>query len=392
MNNKILNTDLQIFINDNLKTDIPKLILKKSPFSNVSSAELAVQIDSKRRSEFKLPTWYKTPGIYFPPKLAIEQCSSELAAAYKSEIIEGKSIIDLTGGFGVDSYYFALKGHDVTHCEMNAELSKISEHNSLKLKVFIHYINEDGISYLKNTEKHFGTIYIDPSRRIESKKVFLLKDCQPDVISNLELFLSRCQMLMIKAAPLLDIKSGIQELGAVSGVHIISIRNECKELLFIIRKGERSSDPLITCAFPGSYQDKTYSFKISEEMNYEINNYSNPLKYLYEPDSGLLKAGCFKLISRDFKLYKIHQHTHLYTSDELNDSFPGRIFKVEEVFNYGKFNKKHPFSKVNIICRNFPEGPDQLKKKLKLSDGGDEYLIFCTDRDNLKKVIHARRS
>lgn len=391
MNRDILNTDIQLFINDNLKIDIPKLSLKKSPFSTVSSAELAVQIDSKKRSEFKLPTWYKTTGIYFPPKLAIEQCSSELAAAYKAKLIEGKSILDLTGGLGVDSYYFALKGLEVTHCETNAELSEISEHNSVKLGVNIHYIKEDGISYLKNSQQHYGTIYIDPSRRLESKKVFLFKDCEPDVVSNLQLLSESSQLLMIKAAPLLDIKSGILELGAVSSVHIISIRNECKELLFLIRKGETSSDPIITCAFPGSYQDQTYSFRISDEKNYEISHYSKLLKYIYEPDAGLLKAGCFKLISRDFNLYKVHQHTHLYTSDEINASFPGRIFQVEEVFDYGKFIKQHPFRKANVICRNFPEGPEQLKKKLKLSDGGEDYLIFCTDRDNNRKVIHARR-
>lgn len=391
MNRDILNTDIQLFINDNLKIDIPKLSLKKSPFSTVSSAELAVQIDSKKRSEFKLPTWYKTTGIYFPPKLAIEQCSSELAAAYKAKLIEGKSILDLTGGFGVDSYYFALKGLEVTHCETNAELSEISEYNSVKLGVKISYSNEDGICYLKNTDQHFGTIYIDPSRRVESKKVFLFKDCEPDVVSNLQLLTESCQLLMIKAAPLLDIKSGIQELGVVSSVHIISIRNECKELLFLIRKEETSSDPLITCVFPGSYEDQTYSFRISEEKSYEISYYSKPLKYIYEPDAGLLKAGCFKLISRDFNLHKVHQHTHLYTSDEINASFPGRIFQIEEVFDYSKFIKQHPFRKVNVICRNFPEGPEQLKKKLNLIDGGEEYLIFCTDRDNNRKVIHARR-
>lgn len=391
MNKDILNTEVQLFINNNLKIDIPALSLKKSPFPTVSSAELAVQIDSKKRSEFKLPSWYRTSEIYYPPKLAIEQCSSELTAAYKAGLIIGDRIIDLTGGFGVDSYYFSLKADKVSHCEKDKDLSEISKHNSIKLGAKITYLNCNGIDYLKESGQQFDTIYIDPSRRIANKKVFLFKDCEPDVISNLQLLSERCQLLMIKAAPLLDIKSGIQELGAVSSVHILSIKNECKELLFLIRKGDTSSDPLITCAFPGSYQDKTYSFKISEEREHEIKEYSKPLEYIYEPDAGLLKAGCFKLISRDFELNKIHKHTHLYTSNELNTAFPGRIFQVKEVFDYGKFIKHNTLKKANIMCRNFHESPDQLRKKLKLSDGGDEYLIFFTGIDNKRTVIHGNR-
>lgn len=391
MNKSILNTEVQNFINDNLDTDIPKLSLKKSPFVTVSSAELAVQIDSKKRSENKLPTWYKTAGIYYPPRLSIEQSSSEIAAAYKTSLITGEDIIDLTGGFGVDSYYFALKAARVHHCEINRDLSEISKHNSIKLGVKINYLNTDGISYLKESGQHFDTVYIDPSRRISNKKVFLFKDCEPDVISNLELLTEQCHLLMIKAGPLLDIQSGIQELGAVSSIHIVSIKNECKELLFLIRKGKTSVDPVITCVFPGSYQEETYSFRISEEKDYEIRQYSKPLEYIYEPDAALLKAGCFKLTTRDFALQKIHQHTHLYTSAELNESFPGRIFQLKKVWKYGSFIKENPIRKANVITRNFPSNPEGLKKKLKIKDGGDEYLLFCTGSDNNRIVLHCRR-
>ncbi|WP_276361943.1 hypothetical protein [Daejeonella sp. H1SJ63] len=391
MNKSILNTEIQNFINDNLDTDIPKLSLRKSPFASVSSTELAVQIDSKKRCENKLPTWFKTKGIYYPPKLAIEQCSSELAAAYKADLINGEDIIDLTGGFGVDSYYFALKAGNVSHCEINPELSEISKHNSKKLGVKINYLNTDGIAYLRTNKHQFDTIYIDPSRRIANKKVFLLKDCEPDVISNLQLLSERCRLLMIKTAPLLDIQSGIHELKAVSSVHVISIRNECKELLFLINNGETSADPIITCSFPATYEGSTYSFRISDEKNYEIRQYSRPLEYVYEPDVALLKAGCFKLITRDFALFKIHQHTHLYTSAELNRSFPGRIFKLKNVWEYGRFIKENSIRKANIITRNFPSNPEELKKKLKINDGGDEYILFCTGPDNNRIVIQCTR-
>lgn len=391
MNKSILNTEIQNFINDNLKTDIAKLSLRKSPFATVSSTELAMQIDSKKRSETKLPTWFKTRDIYYPPKLAIEQCSSEIAAAYKADLITGENVIDLTGGFGVDAYYFALKAANVSHCETNHDLSEISRHNSVKLNVRINYLNTDGLSYLKESGKQFDTIYLDPSRRVANKKVFLLKDCEPDVITNLDLLTGHCSLLMIKTAPLLDIQSGIQELKAVSSIHIISIRNECKELLFLIRKGETSADPLITCAFPGSYKNGAYTFRISEEKNYEISQYSKPLKYIYEPDAALLKAGCFKLITRDFALHKIHQHTHLYTSFELNQSFPGRIFQLKNVSEYGRFIKENKIRKANIICRNFHSNPEELKKKLKINDGGDEYLLFCTGPENNRIVLECER-
>lgn len=391
MNKFILNTEVQTFINDNLNTDISKLGLKKSPFTTVSSAELAVQIDSKKRCGSKLPTWYKTDGIYYPPRLSIEQSSSEITAAYKASLIIGEDIIDLTGGFGVDSYYFALKAARVHHCEINRDLSEISKHNSIKLGVKINYLNTDGISYLKESRQHFDTVYIDPSRRISSKKVFLFKDCEPDVISNLELLTEQCHLLMIKAAPLLDIHSGIQELGAVSSIHIVSIKNECKELLFLIRKGDTSVDPVITCVFPGSYQEETYSFRISEEKGYEIRQYSKPLEYIYEPDAALLKSGCFKLITRDFALHKLHQHTHLYTSDKLNSSFPGRKFRLKKAWNYGDFIKVQNFKKANVICRNFPLSPDKLKIKLKIGDGGNEYLLFCTSFKNELLVLNCER-
>lgn len=391
MNEFILNTEIQNFINDNLKTDIAKLSLRKSPFTTVSSTELAIQIDSKKRCEAKLPTWFKTMDIYYPTKLAIEQCSSEIAAAYKADLITGENIIDLTGGLGVDSYYFALKAANVSHCEINHELSEISKHNSVKLNVKINYLNTDGLSYLKESGQQFDTIYLDPSRRIANKKVFLLKDCEPDVITNLDLLKEHCSLLMIKTAPLLDIQSGIQELKAVSSVHIISIRNECKELLFLIRKGETSADPLITCAFPGFYDLGSYTFRISEEKNYEIRQYSKPLKYIYEPDTALLKAGCFKLITRDFALHKIHQHTHLYTSSELNKSFPGRIFQLENLNEYGRFIKENKIRKANIISRNFPSNPEELKKKLKINDGGDGYLLFCTGPENNRIVLECKR-
>lgn len=391
MNKNLLNIDVQNFIQDNLNTDIPSLSLKKSPFPKISSKEIAEQVDSKKRCEHKLPLWFHTQGIFYPPKLAIEQASSELAAIYKSNFITGNDIIDLTGGFGVDTFFFAKKANNVRHCELDEELSDISKFNSEVLGVKIHYHKVDGLDFLCSTVEKYSTIYIDPSRRVNSKKVFLLKDCEPDIITNLKLLRSRSELLMIKTAPLLDIHSTINELNGVSSVHVVSIKNECKELLYLVDNQNFGNDPMIICALLSADETITYTFRTSEEKNYTITAYSDPLDFIYLPDVALLKAGCFKLITRDFSVHKIHQHTHLYTSDSYISSFPGRKFKFKRAWNYGKFIKEHSFIKANIICRNFPLSPENLKKKLKISDGGDEYLLFCTNKSNELIVLNCIR-
>ncbi len=391
MNKELLNTDVQSFIEGNLNTDIPALSLKKSPFQSISSAELAEQVDSKKRSENKLPLWFQTPGIYYPPKLAIEQSSSEIAARYKSDLIAGNDIIDLTGGFGVDSHFFASRADNVTHCELNKEISNISEYNSTVLGSKINFHQGDGLEYLRETGRKYSTIYIDPSRRVQSKRVFMLKDCEPDIISNLDLLRTHSSLLMIKTAPLLDIQSTITELKEVSSVQVISIKNECKELLYLIDSQNCSTDPPITCAVINSGELDRYTFRLSEESAFRISEYSDPLNFVYEPDVALLKAGCFKLITRDFHVHKIQQHTHLYTSDKLNDSFPGRKFRVKRIWSYGNFLKTGGLKKANLICRNFPLAPEALKKKLKILDGGDEYLLFCTGKRNELLVLNCER-
>jgi hypothetical protein len=218
----------------------------------------------------------------------------------------------------------------------------------------------------------------------------MLKDCEPDIISNLQLLKDHSSRILIKTAPLLDIQSSIKELKQVHSIHVISIKNECKELLIIIDKEEKTDDPLITCALLGD-DEKTYSFKLSEEKEFQIHKYSEPLEYIYEPDAALLKAGCFKLITRDFNCDKIHQHTHLYTSNQLMNLFPGRKFILKKAWEYGTFIKENQIKKANIICRNFGLSPEEIKKNLKINDGGNEYLLFCTGAKNERLVLNCAR-
>ncbi len=377
MNPKILHTEVQEFINKNLKVDISKLLFKGSPFKGITIQELAEQIEAKKRCEKKLPSWFNTKNIYYPNKLNIEQSSSELTAKYKSELISGNSIIDLTGGFGIDTYYFAKHFKEVTHCELNHGLSEIVAHNYKQLSASIKTIAADGLAYLRKQNQHFDWIYIDPSRRNNIKgKVFLLKDCVPNVPENLTILFKHSNNILIKVSPILDISSAISELKYVKEVHVVAIENEVKELLFILEKGYSSSITI-----------KTVNIKKSSIDTFDANynsvadvTYSEPLSYLYEPNAAILKAGLFNEVSNKIKLFKIHANSHLYTSENLSD-FPGRRFKVKQQLPYiRKLLKKHlPENKANITTRNFPETVAQIRKKTGIKDGGEHYLFFTTD-------------
>ena len=391
LNELILQEDVQQFISSKLNNDINRILLSKSPFAGISSKELAEQIDSKKRSEKKLPTWYQSDRIYYPPKISIEQTSSEITAAYKSSLIKGGSVIDLTGGFGIDSHYFAQTVLSVTHCELNEELSAIAKYNAGVLNSSnIRFLAGDGLEYLRSSTETFDTIYLDPSRRINAQKVFFLKDCEPDVVSNLDYLLSRAQRIIIKTAPLLDIQSGLKELRNVSEIHVVSVKNECKELLWVIDKNFDLPEPEIICVALKDAETNLYKFKISKERAFSVDNYSAPLNYIYEPDVALLKAGCFKLISRDFNVLKLQQHTHLYTSENLLN-FIGRTFRVKRQWTYKEFIKLKPVKQANIICRNFPINSVEVKKKHRLMDGGNEYLLFTTGSSNELMVLSCAR-
>ena len=379
LNKNILNTEVQDFINQNLNSDISKLLFKGSPFDGVSIKELAEQIEAKKRSQQKLPTWFKSKNIYYPNKLNIEQTSSEITAKYKANLISGDSIIDLTGGFGVDCFAFSDRFKNVTHCEINTTLSGVAKHNFKVLdKNNIDCITNDGIEFLQKNKQQYDWIYIDPSRRNDSKgKVFLLKDCLPNVPENLDLLFEYTNNILIKASPILDITSAINKLNFVKEVHTIAIHNEVKEVIYLLEK---------------NYQDKvdykTINIKKEEKQIFNFNqtvqevNYSAPSNYLYEPNAAILKAGAFSEISTQLKIDKLHKHSHLYTSENLIN-FPGRRFHINYISSYDKklLHKLIPEKKANITTRNFPVTVAQIRKKTGLKDGGDTYLFFTKTID-----------
>ena len=234
MNERILHQDVQEYISDHLKSDLHKLILKGIPFDGITIQEIANQIICKQKSEKKLPSWFNAKNIYYPPKVSIEQTSSEVTASYKSGIVSGKSILDLTGGFGVDSYYFSKSFQKVIHCEITKNLSEVAAHNFKQLAILnIETISKNGLEYLKKSTEIFDVIYIDPSRRNDVKeKVFLLKDCEPNIPENIDLLFKKTKTILLKNSPILDITSAINELKFVKEIHVVAINNDVKELIY----------------------------------------------------------------------------------------------------------------------------------------------------------------
>lgn len=361
-----------------MNDDITKLIFKGSPFSDISIQELANQIIAKNKSEKKLPTWFQLKKCYFPEKVSIEQTSSEITAEYKSKLVSGNSLIDITGGFGVDSYYFSKVFNSVIHCEIDEDLSRIVTHNFEQLEIKnIKFFSTNGIDFLSETNDFFDWIYIDSSRRNDEKeKVFLLKDCAPNIPENLNFLFTKTNQILLKTSPILDISSVIKELKFVKEIHIVAVQNEVKELLFILEKEFVSKIKLHTINILKEKSEK-FSFFIEKK---ETSNYSAPLTYLYEPNAAILKSGGFDQITNQFTIYKLHKHSHLYTSNSLID-FPGRSFKIINILKYDKkaLKKFIPENKANISIRNFPKTVAQIRKETGLKDGGDFYIFFTTD-------------
>jgi 16S rRNA G966 N2-methylase RsmD len=387
LNLKLLNVAIQDFISANIGNSISKLALKKNPFPDVEWVLVLNQLEAKVRAKDKLPTWFNTENILYPSKISVEQTSSERTAEYKSNLVSGNSLIDLTGGFGVDDLYFAKKVDHVAHCEINESLSAIVKHNYVQLNIKnITCYNGDSSATLLHLKQKWDWIYIDPSRRNDAKgKVFLLKDCLPNVPQNLDTYFKHTTAILIKTAPLLDLTAGLSELKNVKAIHIVALENEVKELLWELHK-----------EYHGEIRIKTVNLTKSDTEEFEfvlhqaqtIPSYSLPQRYLYEPNSAIMKSGGFDEVSILFKINKLQKHSHLYTSDVLI-SFPGRKFEINHVLNYGKTEMKDHLSgkQANITTRNFPETVENIRKKWKIKDGGSTYCFFTTDENNNKIVL-----
>ncbi len=366
-------TEIQKYINANLNTDLHSLLLKKSPFPEVSMQEIVQQIKGKQVSQKKFPFLLKD-GIIFPPQLSLEQSSSEKTALYKSELLKGKKFIDLTSGFGIDAYYLSKNFNEITLVEQNPELLEIVEHNWTVLEKKARFINQKLEDFLTQNEETFDVIYLDPARRDNNKnKVFLLEDLSPNILEIQGKLLSISNQVVIKLSPLIDLKYLVSVLPGIFRIDIIALKNDVKEVVVFLSK-ENSGEITCNCVNLES-EESVFTFKFGEEENAKA-TYDEPENLIYIPNNSILKAGVFNLISERFGLKKLHPNTHIYTSHEKINDFPGRILEVE-VIDAKQIKKKSQF---NIISKNYPLKPEEIKKKYGLKDGGENYLIFTQSK------------
>ena len=387
-----LNDITRQYIRENLNADVPTLALKKAPVGTDVSLALR-QIEARQLLRKKVPSWSENEDLLFPAHLSIEQCSSEASAQYKAGLLQGQTFADLTGGLGVDTYFIAQQFQQADYVERQAELCDLAMHNYEVLKANVKVWNETAEEYLAHCEPK-DCIFIDPARRDEhGRKTVSIADCTPDVSALQGRLLQKAEKVMIKLSPMLDISKALEELHHVEEVHVVAVANECKELVFIIERGYQS-EPQFVCVNLMTPQP-VVCFTQEVERQCPSRLADGVLNYLYEPNPAVMKAGCFKLLTERFDVYKLHKNSNLYTSENLVPSFPGRIFEVEAWAPYNKKVKQSLLSNVeraSIAVRNFPLSVVELRKSLKIGDGDETYLFATTLKGEEKVIIRTKKA
>ncbi len=363
------------------------LALQRNKYKHLSDAEwhwFLQQIEGRERTADKLPTFASIPDWWYPVRLSCEQCSSELTARYKASLLsplalgEGKEerFLDLTGGYGVDTYFLSEQFIHTDYVEQNEELCRIAAHNFAlsqkskverqKLSIAIHNTTaEDFLLSSPCGEAGWGLIFLDPARRdSHGSKVFRIEDCTPNVVELLPTLLAHSKRLLIKLSPMLDLTQAVTCLSQVNwDIHIVAIKNEVKEVLLL----SGGTGQIITIDL--AQKDQAFVFTREEEQHCGLDIRDGKLaNYLYEPNAAILKAGAYKLVAQRFGLHKLDVNTHLYTSRQFIENFPGRVWRITE---------KQNLKQANVLTRNYPLTPEQLKKKLHLRDGGTAFVIGC---------------
>lgn len=374
--------------------DVRKLALKKVA-EGVDAPFCLQQIEGWQLACKKIPEWAETDGMLYPPRLSMEQCSSQQTALYKQKLVrrilpdEMGDFVDLTGGFGIDFSYLAPLFKKSVYIERQENLCQIAKHNFSELGLQqVEVRNAESEAELQNI-KDVSLIYADPARRDHvGRKVVLLEDCQPNVVSLQEQLLRRAQVVVLKLSPMLDIQQALRQLQAVREVHVVSVEGECKELLLVMHRREA---PL-----------RYYCVNITDTMQETIvpAEFPNPVicekekTFLYEPNASILKAGVQDALCNIYKVVKLHPFSHLFTSEELVPDFPGRCFRITGRSDFGKQGLRSLLSgvkKANLTVRNFPATVQELRKKLKLSEGGNVYLFATTMKDESHVLLQCEK-
>lgn len=368
------------FIEANLNKDAASLSLLLSKRSDLPTQYIINQIIGRQKAKSKFPFLEAYKDFVYPPQRAIEQASSETLAKFKASLYNGIKILDLSGGMGMDSIFWSQNFEELIYVEQSEELCAYAEENFKKLGIQnINVICVKGEQYLEQV-KYADLIYLDPDRRIGKTRVFKLEDCSPNILELENKLIKKAEKCLVKLSPMIDISSLSKKLKSLSKILVISHKNECKEVLIELSK-QTPENILVECFNIMKELTDKFSFSLGEEQEIEV-EYDAPSQFIYEPNASLLKAGAYKLFANRYNLKKIAPNTHLYTAEE-NIMIPNcRCFKLKEEVQLKSIAKRT----INVICRNYPKGSSTLKKKYKIKDGGNEFLIAFSDLN--KKPRH----
>ena len=396
---KITDT-LRNFIREHAEDDLSVLLLSASRYKDIDVKIAVGQIRARSQIKDKLPMWHSDERLFFPSTLAAEQCSSEITALYKQRFIKSHDCLcDLTGGLGVDTYFFSQIARSVIYVEKNVEYCDAAQYNMAILGASgVRVINADATDVVLNNDSRLSyanVFYIDPARRGEgNKRLFAISDCEPDLNKIWPILLEKHCKIIVKLSPMLDITQVLSQLPGVCEVHVVAVKNECKELLVVSSDNEH--DTQIFCInYTSDNEEQLFRFSLTDEHSATVCFAERVGRYLYEPNSSILKAGAYKSVAARYNVEKLHVNSHLYTSDHLFSSFPGRIFEVEEVISFNSRVCKDLASQIqraNISVRNFPLSADELRKRTRIADGGDIYLFATTLTDKKKVIIKCVKS
>jgi 16S rRNA G966 N2-methylase RsmD len=383
------------FIANHKTDDVRRLAFLKVP-EGVDLPFCLQQIEGWQQARKKIPEWAETEGVLYPPRLSMEQCSSEKTARYKRQVVkrllcdETREMIDLTGGFGIDFSYLAPLFSRAVYVERQEQLCQIAQHNFSLLGITQADVRiaqaEEELSKIHN---NVSLIYADPARRDGvGRKVVMLEDCQPNIIRMQEELLNRAKVVMLKLSPMLDIQQALRQLQSIREVHVVSVDGDCKELLLVMHLQE----------IPLRYFCVNFADSVQETIVSDV--WPNPVickkmkKFLYEPNASILKAGVQDALCKQYKVEKLHPFSHLFTSEELIADFPGRTFRIAGKSDFSKQGLKSLLSGVkqaNLTVRNFPASVQELRKKLKLSEGGEIFLFATTIYDNSHVLLRCEK-
>lgn len=381
---------------EHLHEEVAALALRLGRFPQMNAVSVLRQVAGYQVLQRKVPSWTANPDLTFPDSLPLEQCSSEATARYKASILPAsvQRIADLTGGLGVDFAFLAAGKSSALYVERRSDLCEIAAQNFRALGLTqAEVLHGDGPSLLKEP---FDLLFLDPDRRdTKGGKVVPLSDCEPDIVQIKNYLFTKAPLLLVKLSPMLDISLALKQLPETTQVHMISVDGECKELLFLLAAETTLPEPCLFCVnLRNNAPSQYFEFFRSEEQAAVCRLTDAPLKILYEPNASLLKAGAFSILTHAFDLHKLHPNSHLYTSKTLIPDFPGRAFSIESVFPvHSKELKTNlgELTKANISVRNFPETVAQLRKKIKLKEGGETYLFATTLKDGKKVLVKCRK-